>query len=577
MQKDFSRIHSFKWLYFYIKPHRFWLRVNIINALINVFVSLSIVYLLSQATDNGLANKYDLFIKNVYSLLALTGVGALLTYIIKYSTFKTSTLAIRDIRNRVVNNLQNTSISFMESINTGDVVTTLNDDINIVDRMLNRSADFITQPIILLSAIVYLYTINWKLLVAIALSMPIAMLINQKVGKGLAGITKSQQDHTAEANSCFYDAINIGGVYTSKTYNLEGWLAKRHKSALLKALKEKLKLNKFYNIYLLYIELGQVVVPIFICSLYGGYLAVNGEITVGQLIACQTLVVYLYNPSRQLLMLNNGLRSTTGAIARIGRLLDAPKDVFGTNDLPKNNVSIEFNKVSFSYDNQKNILNDITFKIEEGNNIALVGESGSGKSTVFKLLCGFYKNQLGEIKLYGEDIKKLDIIKVRENISIVSQDVYVFPTSIYENIKNGSKHATQEEVIAAAKLANIHDYIITLPNGYDTMIGENGVNLSGGQKQRLSIARAILKDAPILLLDEATSALDADSQQKINYNIKEIFKGKTTITIAHRLSSIIDADEILVLDNGGIVERGTHQSLLEKGHYFSELYHKQIK
>ncbi|MFD3156887.1 ABC transporter ATP-binding protein [Haloimpatiens sp. FM7330] len=577
MYNEAKERNSFKWLYSYLKPHKFWLFLNIIFSLVSVVVNISIIYFLSRATDNGLSNKYELFINDVYCLLGLTALGAFLTYIMKYSSFRCSIYSVRDMRNKIVSNLQKTSVSYIDSINTGDVITTLNNDIDIVDKTLNKAADFICQPIILITAIIYLYTISWKLLIAVAISIPIAMYINTIVSKRLSAIVKSQQDHTAEANSIFYDSTNIGGAYTSKTYNLEEWLAGRYKNTLKKALKENFKLNKFCNVYLLYIELAQVVIPIFICSLFGGYLAVNGDITTGELIACQTLVTYLYNPSRQILRLNSSLKSTSGAIDRICKLLDAPKDLFGTKDLPKNKLCIEFKDVSFSYDLQKNILNKISFKIEEGKKVALVGESGSGKSTIFKLLCGFYKKQLGNIKFYGEDLENLDINKVRENISIVSQGVYVFPDTIYSNIKTGSKFAKKEDVIEAAKLANIHDYIINLSNGYKTIIGENGVNLSGGQKQRLSIARAILKNSAILLLDEATSALDTENEIKIQNNLNEIFKNKTSITIAHKLSTIVEADEILVLDKGVIVEKGTHKSLMQNGKYYRELYNRQFK
>ncbi len=233
--------------------------------------------------------------------------------------------------------------------------------------------------------------------------------------------------------------------------------------------------------------------------------------------------------------------------------------------------ALEFKDVSFSYNNEESIIRNINFELNKGENIAFVGSSGSGKSTVFKLICGYYDFNDGEIKIFGNDYHKLSLSELRKQISIVSQDVYLFNGTILENISYGKIDATKEEIIEASKKANIHDTIMELPDGYETVIGENGVGLSGGEKQRVSIARAFLKESKILLLDEPTSALDVKTEKLVKEALDKIKKEKTIITIAHRLQTIIDSDRIYVFSNGEIVEVGTHKELMDKQGYYFDL------
>jgi ABC-type multidrug transport system fused ATPase/permease subunit len=267
-----------------------------------------------------------------------------------------------------------------------------------------------------------------------------------------------------------------------------------------------------------------------------------------------------------------------GIAAHLFELTDENKE--RTNgeifDLKKDVPAVEFTDVSFKYDNEKKILENLNFQVLRGEKIALIGSSGGGKTTLFKLLCGFYGAQSGLIKLYGIDMNKWSLSALRSLIALVSQDIHLFPGTIAENIGYGAPEPSLDEVINAAKAANAHDFIMELPKGYNTIIGEDGARLSGGEKQRISIARAILKDAPILLLDEPTSALDTQSEALVQEVFNKIMKNKTEIVIAHRLSTIKECDRVLVLDQGTIMETGSHEELLLKDGVYKKLYNKQV-
>ncbi|MBQ3880198.1 MAG: ATP-binding cassette domain-containing protein, partial [Oscillospiraceae bacterium] len=265
--------------------------------------------------------------------------------------------------------------------------------------------------------------------------------------------------------------------------------------------------------------------------------------------------------------------------ARFIEIMDAEPemDAADASDAGRLDGHIEFKNVTYAYDNSKNVLRDVSLNIEKGKTYALVGPSGGGKTTICHLIPHFYEISKGQVLIDGKDIRAFTLESLRRNIGIVQQDIYLFNSTIRDNILYGRLDATEEEVVEAAKRANIHDYILTLPDGYDTQIGERGVRLSGGQKQRLSIARVFLKNPPILILDEATSALDNTTEIMIQQALDELCKGRTTLVVAHRLSTIKNADEIAVIDEGRIIEQGTHDTLLAENGMYARLYNQQFR
>jgi len=310
--------------------------------------------------------------------------------------------------------------------------------------------------------------------------------------------------------------------------------------------------------------------------IYGGYQAADGNMTAGQLGAFLTAFIMAYEPMKKLARLNNAIQMGLGASERIFAILDSDADI---NDRPsakpvkKAGSDIIFTNVEFQYESaEEKALHDLSFTAQSGKVTALVGSSGGGKTTILNLIPRFYDVTAGEIKIGKQDIRDITIDSLRGNIALVSQDITIFDATIAENISYGNPDAAQEYIEAAAKAAAAHDFILETEDGYDTQVGEDGVKLSGGQRQRISIARAILRDAPILLLDEATSALDNESEKAVQSALKALEKGRTTIVIAHRLSTIQSADLILVIDSGKIIDQGTHTELLKNSGLYKKMH-----
>ena len=313
---------------------------------------------------------------------------------------------------------------------------------------------------------------------------------------------------------------------------------------------------------------------------YGGHQVMEGNTTVGAFFSFFGAMMMAYRPLKSVSGMNSGVQLGLASATRIYKLLDElPKiaDKEGAKDLEKVKGEIEFENVNFNYVEDKIALKDLNLKIPAGKTLALVGHSGGGKSTIMSMVLRFYDPASGTVKLDGHDLKDLTIKSVRHSMSVVSQEVMLFDDTIIENIRYGKTDATEEEIIKAAKLAEADEFIQELPKKYDSQVGQNGIMLSGGQRQRIAIARAILYDAPILLLDEATSALDPISEKLIKDALAKLTKNRTTIVIAHRLSTVIHADKIAVVQDGKIVEEGTHKELLELNGKYSELYHKQFE
>lgn len=417
--------------------------------------------------------------------------------------------------------------------------------------------------------------LNWKLLLVCIVTLPLMAILTSTVSRPLIEYSSMQQRSLAKSNSVVQDAI--GGIHIIKSYNLIQVMYRKFQSLLDQLLKNSLKVEKRRA------AIGAVSVfaqtaPYFLFLSLGGYMAIQGHLTAGGLVAFSHLLIYLVPGLSILPAQISNYKVMAGAAGPLFEMLDERTERTG-NNVPTVSPSvpaIQFQNVSCSYNGQRAVLQDVSFTLPQGATVALVGPSGSGKSTVFKLITGFYDYQGGSIELFDQPLSSLDISQARSMISLVSQETYLFSGTIADNIACGADQVDMAKVMRAARTANIDEFIQLLPDGYNTIVGERGVKLSGGQRQRLSIARAIFKDAPILLLDEPTSALDAESEMLVQEAVNRIMKHKTVLVVAHRLSTIIDADEVLVLDNGRIVERGTHAELLVQNGAYTRLYNKQM-
>ena len=557
-----------------LKIHKTWLWLVWLTAIIAGVMEFITPYLFKILTDTAIAQENKAFQRLLlWALLAML-IDIALKYFTRIISIRYQTYMLRDLRNRVTAHIQKLPISYTETIHSGDLVSRLNNDIDKIALLPKRIHELVQQPLVFIFGFTYMFILSWKLLLATCILIPLSAILFDKVVKPMQAHSRKEMEHLARANAVTQDAIR--GIYIIKAFNLQKLLTKKYQKIAEDVRKEGLDIDKrsamSLAVFLMLRYIPQLVAP-----LYGGYLAFTGEITVGALIASSYLIWMVFIPVETMLGWMSELREVSPAVERVFELLDQPIENGHKRDfeLAPDAPALSFNSVSFQYNDDTQILHDFTLSVDEGKVIALVGSSGCGKSTVLKLLCGFYSPQNGQISIGGSDIFASDLRDARKEVSLVSQETYLFPTTIAENISYGRQGASQDEIIAAAKAANAHDFITAQPDGYETQVGEWGSKLSGGEKQRIALARAILKDAPILLLDEPTSALDAQSESVVQEALERFMEGRTVLVVAHRLSTIKNVDEIVVLDEGRLHERGSHDELMQSDSLYKRLYLKQ--
>ena len=557
-----------------LKKHKTWLWLVWLTALIAGFMDFLTPYLMKTLTDTALAQQSETFRQLVlWAFLAMT-VDIALKYFTRIIAIRYQTYTLRDLRNRVTAHIQRLPISYTETLHSGDLVSRLNNDIDKIGTLTQRIHELVQQPVIFILGFTYMYILSWKLLLATCILIPLSAILYDKVVKPMQAHARMEMEHLARANAVTQDAIR--GIYIIKAFNLQKVLTAKYQKIAEDVRKEGLEIDKrgamSFAVFLMLRYVPQLVTP-----LYGGYLAFTGEITVGALMASIYLNWMIFRPIETMLGWMRQLREVAPAVERIFEILDQPIENGSHVDFEPASVApaLAFASVNFQYNPDTQILSDFSLSVDKGKVVALVGSSGCGKSTVLKLLCGFYRPESGTVCIGGNDIFESDLRAARKYVSLVSQETYLFPTTIIENIGFGREGATRDEIIAAAKAANAHDFILAQPDGYETNVGEWGGKLSGGEKQRIALARAILKDAPILLLDEPTSALDAQSESIVQEALDRFMQGRTVLVVAHRLSTIKNVDEIVVLDNGRLHERGSHEELMQSNSLYKRLYLKQ--
>lgn len=560
----------------FVKPYKAGIIVCILVALLNTAIELALIYFFKRIIDVTFKSASESLFYLILIEGCIVALGVLVKYLAKYLVMRFSTYVVRDIQEQSFQHISIMQVSDIEKKHSGDMVSRLTTDLSIVQNFLqNDFFNLIYYPLLIISTFVYMFTINWKLLLFSTIITPFAIGITGVMSMPIKKYAQRSQQGLGEANACVQDSV--AGVSIIKAYNLKEVLNEKYKVIIEKCLESGLAIGKWWSIMAPFTVILRLA-PFLLCVLYGGYMTVQKVMTVGSLSAFLQLLNYLLQPLTMVPGLINNTRQGLAAADHMFEILDEPcersdGEVFS---LEKDKTMIEFDSVTFGYEDSEKILDQINFKIERGKTIALVGFSGSGKSTVFKLVCGFHKPWEGAVKLGKNNLNKWKLEGARKNIAFVFQDSYLFPSSVADNISFGNLNASREEIIEAAKVANIHDFIMSLPEAYDTFVGERGERFSGGQRQRIAIARAVLKKAPILLMDEPTSALDVESEALIQQAIEKLSGERTIVVIAHRLSTIKNVDEILVFDKGCIVERGTHAQLLEKAGVYTKLYNSQL-
>ncbi len=562
----------------YYKPHKTLFIIDMICAFLVAAMDLVFPMFTNYLLKDAIPNK-NLRIILIFTiiLVLLYVVKLIANYIIDYWGHVMGVRLQYDMRKEVFAHLQTLPFSYFDDNKTGNIMSRIVNDLMDISELAHHGPeDVFISIIMLIGSFGLLCAINIKLTLIIFACIPIIIIFTMtkrmKMSKAFYDVRKKiAVVNTKLENSI--SGIRVAKSFTNEEYEMEKFdegntQFRTSRSSAYKYMAEFMSGMRFFVDMLNVVVLG-----------FGGYFVYKGELGVIDLSTYFLYVAYFMQPIRRLTSFVEQYQSGMSGFKRFVELMDTKPDIVDSDnarEFKDVQGEIEFKNATFKYEGSEEILSNINLKIEKGKTLALVGPSGGGKTTICHLIPRFYELNKGKITIDGEDIKDITLKSLRKNIGIVQQDVFLFTGTIKDNILYGNPEADDDEVIEAAKNANIHDFIMSLPEGYETYVGERGVKLSGGQKQRISIARVFLKNPPILILDEATSALDNTSELIIQKSLEKLSKGRTSIIVAHRLSTVKNADEIVVLTNKGIVEKGAHKELINSGEIYARLYNSQF-
>ncbi|MCS4597168.1 SAV1866 family putative multidrug efflux ABC transporter [Staphylococcus aureus] len=566
----------------FVKPYKYRIFATIIVGIIKFGIPMLIPLLIKYAIDGVINNHALTNDEKVHHLTIAIGIALFIFVIVRppiefirqYLAQWTSNKILYDIRKKLYNHLQALSARFYANNQVGQVISRVINDVEqtkdfILTGLMNIWLDCIT----IIIALSIMFFLDVKLTLAALFIFPFYILTVYVFFGRLRKLTRERSQALAEVQGFLHERVQ--GISVVKSFAIEDNEAKNFDKKNTNFLTRALKHTRWNAYSFAAINTVTDIGPIIVIGV-GAYLAISGSITVGTLAAFVGYLELLFGPLRRLVASFTTLTQSFASMDRVFQLIDEDYDIkngVGAQPIEIKQGRIDIDHVSFQYnDNEAPILKDINLSIEKGETVAFVGMSGGGKSTLINLIPRFYDVTSGQILIDGHNIKDFLTGSLRNQIGLVQQDNILFSDTVKENILLGRPTATDEEVVEAAKMANAHDFIMNLPQGYDTEVGERGVKLSGGQKQRLSIARIFLNNPPILILDEATSALDLESESIIQEALDVLSKDRTTLIVAHRLSTITHADKIVVIENGHIVETGTHRELIAKQGAYEHLY-----
>ena len=561
-----------------IRPQIFRLSLSFIFMAIIALATGATAWLLDPAIEK-------IFLEKDARMIVLIPLGIILILLIKgIATFLQASIIteigqkiIADTQIRMFSKITYADLGWIQSKHSGKFISNFLYDVNLLENAVSGSfAGGFRNLLTLICLLGVMFYQDWKLALIAIIALPLVGFLSSRLGKRMKKAATGMQAETGTLATLLSE--NLDGTRIVKAYQQEEVEIEkvsesiyRRMRLLVKAAKTKAAAAPFSEFLAGFGIAGAMY--------YAGIRGLQGELPLNEFISFLGAMMLAFQPLRSLSQINTIMQEGFSAATRVFELLDSPTNITekeGSNKLIVNEGKVKFNEVSLSYRGSNEILKKITLSLPSNSITALVGPSGSGKTTILNLIPRFFDLQYGEVSIDDQDIKKVSLSSLRSCIALVSQEPILFDLSIKENIAFGRQNANYEEIISAAKSASAHDFIVKLPQGYDTMVGEKGFSLSGGQKQRISIARAFLKDAPILLLDEATSSLDSESEFAVQKAINTLMKDRTTLVIAHRLSTIENADKIIVLSDGNIEETGTHFDLIENAGLYKKLYERQF-
>jgi len=567
-----------KFLHYY-KPYKKLFCLDMLASLLISFIGLVYPIVTNTMLNDLIPNKkFRFVIVGGVAVLILYFIRMLLRYFVQYYGHMIGTYMQADMRRDLFTHLEKLPYKYFDNTETGQILSRMTNDLfDVVEIAHHGPENLIVSSLTLIGSFIYLLTINVYLTFIIFLCVPILIGVSSYYRKKMHAAFKERRRTTAGINAAVESSVT--GIRVTKAFaNSEKELEKfeGNNKLFVKASMDSYKaMGQYHSISSFITDVFNVVIII-----AGGIFLYSGDISFGDYTTFIVSVNVFINPVTQLIGFMEQYQNGVSGFSRFVEVLEEEPEKENENAKPIGKIKgeIELRDVTFAYSKDtRTILDHINLKVKKGQKIALVGHSGGGKTTICHLIPNFYKVENGEVLIDGINVNDITFDSLRQNIGIVQQDVFLFGGTVRDNILYGRPSATEEEMIEAAKKANIHDYILTLPNGYDSQIGERGVKLSGGQKQRLSIARVFLKDPSILILDEATSALDNTTEILIQSALDELCKGRTTLVVAHRLSTIKNADEIAVVDRGHILEKGTHEELIQNCGVYKELYELQFR